>query len=217
MAILRELLFNPKARFAELNKTGLTNDHFTFHLKRLIERGLVEKKDEVYLLTPQGLEIAGRLDIKEMEIVHQPKLGVSICVTRRNKGKLQVLLGKRLRDPSKDKVGFYAEKVRFGESLYETARRCLVNETGLTGEFKFTGTLHIVRYQGEEIVVDVVFNCFKTKKIVGELKERTLESENFWVDYEQAYKVPNGFSDLVRDLDLFKKGRLFFEELVIKE
>ena len=43
-SILRELLFRPVAGYAELQKpTGLTSDHFNFHIKRLVEIGLVEK------------------------------------------------------------------------------------------------------------------------------------------------------------------------------
>lgn len=125
LTILRELLFHPEAHFGELNKTGLTNDHFTFHLKRLIDKGLIEKTDEVYKLTPMGLEIAGRLDVKNLEFIKQPKVGVSICVTRNNGREL--LLGRRRKDPNRGQCGFYAQKVRFGESLFETAKNaCLM-------------------------------------------------------------------------------------------
>ena len=212
LTILRELLFNPQAHFAQLNKTELTNDHFTFHLKHLLDKGLIEKTGEVYQLTPMGLEIAGRLDVKNLEFVKQPKVGVSLCVTR-NAGK-EVLMGKRLKDPSKGLVGFYAEKVRFGESLFQTAKRCLLNETGLQAEFKYAGELHILRKEKGIVIVDVIFTCFTATKFWGELKEKTVESENFWVKFDDAYNLPNIFPDLKKDLDNFKKNELFFEEII---
>ncbi|MCB9823210.1 hypothetical protein H6800_02960 [Candidatus Nomurabacteria bacterium] len=40
--ILRELLFQPSAGFAELQKsTNLSSDHFNFHIGRLVELELV--------------------------------------------------------------------------------------------------------------------------------------------------------------------------------
>jgi predicted transcriptional regulator len=62
--ILRELLFHPQAGFAELQKpTGLSSDHFNFHISRLVELGLVEKLERgTYALTSKGKEYANRLD-----------------------------------------------------------------------------------------------------------------------------------------------------------
>lgn len=43
-SILRELLFHPHAGYAVLQKpTGLTSEHFNFHITRLVDLGLVEK------------------------------------------------------------------------------------------------------------------------------------------------------------------------------
>ncbi|OGG17716.1 hypothetical protein A2721_00545 [Candidatus Gottesmanbacteria bacterium RIFCSPHIGHO2_01_FULL_47_48] len=213
LSILRELLFRPQARFTELNKTGLTSDHFTFHLKHLMEKGLVEKRDEVYQLTPYGLDVAGRLDIKTMKFVAQPKVGVAICVTRKNGGGTEVLIGRRLKDPHKGKAGmFYAEKVRLGESLFDTAARCLENEVGVKAQFKFAGTLHLTRVQESEIVQDVIFTCFRATIISGEVEPTTNESQNFWVKYEKASELTDGFLDLAADLELFVKKEPFFEE-----
>lgn len=46
--IMRHLLFKPQAAFAELQKqTGLSSDHFTFHVKKLIQEGYVEKSRSI--------------------------------------------------------------------------------------------------------------------------------------------------------------------------
>lgn len=56
--ILRELLFHPSVSFAKLQKqTGMSSDHFNFHLQKLIELNLVEKIARgTYSLTPRGKE-----------------------------------------------------------------------------------------------------------------------------------------------------------------
>ena len=56
ISILRELLFKPKARFSDLKKVDITNDHFTFHIKQLIKEGLVFKTNKRYSLTDEGKE-----------------------------------------------------------------------------------------------------------------------------------------------------------------
>jgi predicted transcriptional regulator len=59
--ILRVLLYTPDASFTELNGGTLSSDHFTFHIKRLVEIGLVEKtSDARYRLTATGKEHANR-------------------------------------------------------------------------------------------------------------------------------------------------------------
>ncbi len=61
--ILRNLLFNPEARFSDLNMEHLPTDQFTFHLKRLMELELIEKINQNhYHLTLSGKEYAGRFD-----------------------------------------------------------------------------------------------------------------------------------------------------------
>lgn len=163
-SILKELLFNPHARFAELNVTGLTNDHFSFHIKKLVELGIVEKSDEHYTLTTKGRELAGRLDIQKKKFLPQPKLGVSIFVSRMRDGQREILLGERLKDPSRGEIGWFTEKIQLGESAYQTARRCLLRETGLHAEFAFVGVERFIRKRQRDLEVDVVLLCFFGKK-----------------------------------------------------
>jgi len=213
LSILRELLFHPRARFSQLNQTDLTNDHFTFHLTHLIKNGLVEKVNDLYNLTSQGLEIAGRLDIKTLQFVRQPKVGVAVFVTRRFRGQPQVLVGRRLKDPSFGKAGmFFAEKVRIGESLLETAARCLDSEVGVKASYKYMGAKHVIRYQSGQLVQDVVFTCFRARIISGKVLPATAESQNSWIDLSHINSVPDVFEDLIEDVELIGHSKPFFLE-----
>jgi len=214
LRVLRALLYQQKAPFSKLNTAGIPNDLFNFHLKHLIMKGFVEKIGMEYKLTERGLEEAGRLDTKSSKLIKQPKVGVLIYVTRKVGNNLEVLLGKRLRDPNLGKNGLFARKIRFGQALIEGAKECLFNETGLTGEFEFAGQLRIIYKHDGEMTSDVIFSCFKTTKISGDLLEKTIDSENFWVSYEKAKNFPNRLPDLEKSLNLFKTGKLFFDELV---
>ncbi len=88
--VLKILLFRPKARFRDLNLTGLTNDHFTWHLNRLVEVGLVEKTGKgEYRLSVQGKEFANRMDSETVKIEKQAKIAVLIVCVRAKNGKTE--------------------------------------------------------------------------------------------------------------------------------
>ena len=214
--ILKQLLFKPKARFRDLNKSDLTNDHFTFHLKRLIGLGLIEKEGNIYQLTPPGLEIAGRLDLKSMQIVRPPKVGVCLFITREKEGKIEVLLEERLKDPSKGKIGSHTQKVSFGESLFETAERCLKEETGLTGKFEYAGVIRIIRKKRDYPAVDVLLNFFRVKNPKGKLITKTSESRNYWTPLEKVYEVKNTFEHYKEDLKLLLRDNVFLKERILE-
>ncbi len=100
--ILRELLFMPTARFAELQKaSGLESDHAKFHIKRLVELGYVDKIGSVYQLSIAGKEHANKLDTDAGVIERQPKVAVLLVVERYNSKThmMEYLLQKRLKHP----------------------------------------------------------------------------------------------------------------------
>jgi len=210
LQILKELLFTPIARFRDLNNSGLTNDHFTFHLKQLIQDGLVEKAEDKYRLTIKGIEFAGRMDSEVVEIVRQPKLGVAVYV----ESEAKILLGQRKKDPNKGELAILTRKVVMGESLLETARKCLESETGLHAEFEQKGVMRVVKRKEGEITVDVLFVCFKAIKISGTLLLETPESINQWYTPEEIESNSNLIDGLVEDIKLYREeGRFFVERI----
>ncbi len=92
MLILKELLFNPTARFSELNIKGLSNDHFSYHVNTLIEQGYVRKTDRGYSLTNQGKEFANRMDTDQVQIEKQPKVAVMVIPVKYIKGRKYILI-----------------------------------------------------------------------------------------------------------------------------
>jgi DNA-binding transcriptional ArsR family regulator len=123
--ILRELLFHPHATFAQLQKpTGLSSDHFNFHISRLTELGLVEKLNRgQYALTPKGKEYANRLDTDNNTVERQPKIAVILAVERSVDGQRQILFQERLKNPYFGFWGLPTGKMLWGETVDETAAR----------------------------------------------------------------------------------------------
>ena len=211
-SILRELLFKPKARFRDLNKVGVTNDHFTFHLKRLVDEGLVSKsEDGRYSLTTKGKEFANRLDTDSLKLEKQAKIGIALHPIRINKGKTEYLVHHRLKEPFFGWYGSHSGKIRWGEKPIETARREFLEETGLTGDFTLKGIIHYHHfYKDGKLLEDKYFWVFKVENIKGELQEQVEGGENIWMTEKEYRKLKNVFATVDEVLEILNAKSLLY-------
>jgi 8-oxo-dGTP pyrophosphatase MutT (NUDIX family) len=193
-SILRTLLFNPGSRFRDLNKVGVTNDHFTFHLNHLVTEGLISKENGKYSLTVEGKEFANRMDTDSLKLEKQAKLGVAIHAIRQNKGKTEYLVHHRLKEPFFGWYGSHSGKIRWGESPMETAKREFMEETGMTGDFTLKGIIHYNHFfKDGKLLEDKFFWVFRVYNVKGELKEKVEEGENIWMTKKEYKKLKNVF------------------------
>src|SRR3990172_1242969 len=95
ISILRELLFKPSARFRDLKKVDITNDHFSFHLKHLLSEGLIIKDNGLYSLSDNGKEFANRMDTDALKIERQAKLAIAVHAIRTKNGVKEYLIHQR--------------------------------------------------------------------------------------------------------------------------
>ena len=183
--ILRELLFMPTARFAELQKaSGLESDHVKFHIKQLVKLGYVNKIGNAYQLSVTGKESANKLDTDAGVIERQPKVAVLLVVEQYNPKThmAEYLLQKRLKHPYFGFWGAPTGKVRWGETLIDAAARELKEETGLTGTFEYRGIYHErVRHQETgEIIEDKLFQLMFCDRFGGKLQVEFDGGHNAW-------------------------------------
>ncbi len=187
-AILRHLLFVPEASFAELQKdSDLTSDHFTFHIKKLVESGYVEKTETGYRLSPIGKEYANRMDTDENAIEKQPKVSVVVVLERTVDGRREFIAQQRLKQPYYGFWGRLGGKVRWGESFEEAAQRELKEETGLSAEFIFKSIFHKRDYKKStgELLEDKVFIVMYADSYDGELIVDFEGGHNEWLTQEE--------------------------------
>lgn len=206
-AILRHLLFVPSAGFAELQKsTDLTSDHFNFHIKKLVESGMVKKQGDAYHLTPRGKEYANRMDTDENEIEKQPKVSVALLVERTHNGRREFIVQQRLKQPYYGFYGRLGGKVRWGESFEEAAARELQEEAGLTGTFTFSHMFHKRDYRKSDnaLLEDKIFMVMHCTDAQGDMLESFEGGRNFWMTEEELLAQDHIFEsahDFVTYLD----------------
>ena len=182
MQILRELLFNPWTRFTDLNIEGLTSDHFTYHIKTLVQKGYIKCLSGKYLLTASGKEFANTMDTDRLKVEKQAKVGVLVIAFRREKDKSYILIQTRLKEPYFGFRGFITGKVRFGETVSEAASRELFEETGLGVNFVHRCIVHehVYSKQNDKLLEDKFFHVFQAIDLEGKLIDTTA-GKNEWI------------------------------------
>lgn len=213
--ILRVLLFNPQARFSELNASRVPSDQFTFHVKRLVELGLISKAREHYTLTDIGKELANRMDTdqKQMAVERQAKLGVLVVPVREKDSRCEYLVQQRLKQPFYGFHGFLTGKIRVGEKVLETAKRELEEESGLTGQLTLTGIKHKMDYSQEgKLLEDKFFYVFRAEKVAGKLIYKFEGGRNRWLIGEEIQKLPDKFDGVEETMRMINSKELEFVE-----
>jgi 8-oxo-dGTP diphosphatase len=199
-AILRELLFLPRAGFAQLQKpTGLASDHFTFHVNRLVELGFVQRLGRgSYGLTPAGKEYANRLDTDERTIERQGKVAVLIVPSRkRPDGTPEYMVQRRLKQPFWGFHCFMTGKLRWGETVKEGAARELMEETGLSAHLEVKAMYHKMDYGTDHnLLEDKHFYILVARQPTGTFMPRFEGGENSWYSAEEISKLTPAFAGM---------------------
>lgn len=209
VSILRELLFHPSAGFATLQRpTGLSSDHFNFHISRLVELGLVAKKPakkSEYHLTQLGKEYANRLDTDNNTVERQPKTAVILAIERPGKdGGAEFVFQERLKNPYYGFWGLPTGKVRWGETILQTAERELMEETGLTADFRIAGVYHeqVLSEESGDMLEDKIFFVAHGTNPKGSLLKAFEGGANAWLSFNDAYKKEKKFDSFEMELDI---------------
>ncbi len=213
--ILRELLFKQEAGFAELNVLKLPTDHFTFHLKSLVEAQLLEKTPKGYQLTSAGKEFANRFDTDSREAVYEKQAKVSVlpCGVMKEGGVTKYLIQERLKQPFYGYRGFMSGKIRKGDTPLETARREFKEETGLAGDFVFRGVLHKMDYSAEnELLEDKYFFVFRVDNPQGELIESFEGGRNLWLPKKEILSLPRLFPSVKEVIEMLSREQMEYLE-----
>lgn len=205
-SILRELLFVQSAGYAQLQKpTKLTSDHFNFHISKLVALELVEKVARgQYRLTPKGKEYANKLDTDDHTIERQPKSAVILAIEQEQNGKRTFLFQERLKNPYFGFWGLPSGKIRWGETITDTAIRESEEETGLLCNWRVAGVYHehVALQETGEFMEDKIFFVVHGTNPSGTLKQTFEGGANHWLTPTEANAKAKKFDSVMIEVEM---------------
>lgn len=165
----------------------MPNDLYNYHLKQLLQKEIIEKRDDGYRLTSVGQQYVADIHHTSDQAGRLFKINVITIVLRRTVGGIEVLNQRRTANPSYGKIGVMSGTIRKNEPLLAGATRKLQEETGLQAAFTLAGLERRIMQRQSELFSDVMFPICYTDSATGELIN-TEYGENFWVGIEEAIR-----------------------------
>lgn len=115
--ILRLFLYKDKLKFNEIEKDlKIRSNKLVYHLKKLIQKGIIEKAGEDYLLSEVSENLIPYLSEKKSSLV-------TVLIHLGEKEKC--FLYKRNKRPYKDKLSLPGGRILLGESLSDCVKRIM--------------------------------------------------------------------------------------------
>jgi len=199
-SIVRRLFEQDGLRFSQVNTTQLPTDQFSYHLRQLLKVNYIEKlPNQTYRLTAKGKQRAILLHPHNRGFIEQGFTAVVVVVCKKENGKTFYLLQERDRVPYRGLAAIPGDKVYYGESTENAAKRALELQTGLSGTPKLKSIWHIRDVVAEETVQDKFFYVYLVHHFEGEVKQTGITGNNKWMPSSQlkAEGVLHNTADIV--------------------
>lgn len=216
--IINALRFRKEARFSELNVEKLSNDHFTFHINRLISQALIRKTStNKYELTNHGKAFANRLDEDTMSVIKQGKVAVLIVCENKTANVKKYLVQQRLKHPYYNYYGFIGGLVKWGEETFQAAKRILLKETGFIAYLTLIGVNHkIDTSKFHDVLEDKYYFVFSAENLNGGFIAEPKGGENAWMSIKEIEALHNQLSGIKIAMRFLSNKSLQFVEKVPK-
>ena len=136
-----------------------------------------------------------------------------LMIKKEIEGKEKFLIQQRVKNPNYGFYGFPTGKVRWGETIPETAKRECLEETGIEGEFVARGVYHEHTFldNPQELIEDKLFFICASTSIRGELKPSFEGGINQWMTLDEFLKQDKRFSSAKLELELLNTEKWLTE------
>ncbi len=204
--ILAKLRYQSFLSYNQLWDKQGDSSKFAYHLKSLIDKHYVQKTENGYSLTLEGIKFTDYLTLKSPQpltvVIVVAKKGNSVLYTRRSKY------------PFKGYGEFCSSKVEIHETLEEAARDRLHNKLGLRGPVTYKGIEFLQTKENNELVMHHHLHIFladaEGEPPAGEwIPIDTFSPEKPMPHLDQTLRIAlhDGFS--IAFSDLIKEGDAF--------
>ena len=211
--LLRRLFLKSNQKYSLLTCGFNYDDNIVFHLKQLVSKNFIKKKDDRYLLTEIGIRKIKEYDQDTLDSKSYKTFLIGILCTDGNSFVLK--------DHPNAENNFYnlpSGMPEFGEKIEDAIQRIFYEKTRLKidpNRFAFVSThLKTVVNDKDLIIFDDVFIIFKLDLDLVEKKKAVLRSDLFWFTKDEILKLENKWFEI--DLCVFKEKPDIYKSYTIK-
>jgi ADP-ribose pyrophosphatase YjhB (NUDIX family) len=104
-------------------------------------------------------------------------------------------------------------KRKFGETIFETAKRELLEDTGLTGKMNYNGLLDVKVFKGDTIFLHYTMHLIKIINLKGEMKKETDKGKNLWISDKEYFTKKKIIPAVKYHLEIINSKKIRFYEL----
>lgn len=213
--ILIELTRHSTRRHSELRPRDVEGNLFSYHLKGLLNEGLIEKHDAGYALTIEGKRFAGTLSLMTGKTRQQPKI-LTIIMCRNTLG--EHLMVRWHRQPNIGLVSFAHGMMHYGTSVSAMAAYELGEKAGLEATLRHRGEVYVRGMHGIAVDRHMLVHIFEATnpRPLDNPALRPEVSEPFWAllnDLKPDDFVP-GFYEIAQLTT--RSDEPIFEEITIR-
>jgi len=191
--LLKKFYNSRKLRFNELAE-DVPSNFLSYHLKKFLDEGLIEKDGDFYVILPKGVEALAYSNKSDSTALKQPIHDVFLFPFKDGK----YLFQRRKKIPFMGILMPIGSKITSGMSIFETAERKLFRDSGLMGDLKFKGIIDVKTFRDGELFLHHVLNVFRIAELEGVLKENCDKGENVFLgvdDYLKEENIMSGFKE----------------------
>ncbi|KKT83189.1 MAG: hypothetical protein UW82_C0045G0012 [candidate division WWE3 bacterium GW2011_GWC2_44_9] len=201
--LIKRLVEENGRSYSSLTKGYDSKDNIAFHLKQLISGNLIEKRDDQYYITPEGINILNTFQKTDLQDNSFKMFFVGI-VCRCGEEYL-------IKPHTNTKDIFYnlpSGSPLFGEDLEDALPRIFYEEMGINIQFLAFSldSLHMktVKSKADAVLFDDVFGVYKVEVTTEQKSRMTLKKGSVWMSEDKIEELENKWPEL--DLCILRKG-----------
>lgn len=202
--LLKRLLIQNKQKYSALTVGYDFDDNIVFHLKQLINKGLVKKDADKYLITVEGVKVITDYDLPTIEDTGYKTFFVGFLC---NYGDEFLI-----KEHPTETANFYnlpSGKPRFGESINSALIRTFESNTDITldgKDFEFQ-SLHLktVKTSHGEVLFDDVFAIYRVDISQEQKEKMKLHKQISWKSVGEIQKLSNRWPEI--DICILKRDK----------
>jgi len=200
--ILKRLLDKYGQKYSDLTRGYSYEENIVFHLKRLVDEGLIKKKDGLYFITTEGVKKITKYDLTKLADTGFKTFFVGFLCQYQNKY--------LIKSHPQGKSNFYnlpSGKPHFGEPIESSLVRTFEENSGLKlspAEFSFL-SLHLktVKTSDEEILFDDAFAIYRVELNKQEFENMRLGQNIQWMEIKTINQLNNRWPEI--DICILRK------------